>query len=190
MSSFKSELEEYEAHLSSFDTIHSINFLFCKLLSSMKEKLLSIEEVPTTREDLFAKAVMLKTIIERERRTGSRAQNNSNSSKQKGGKGKNKGQSQSQGPQQGQQQGRSNQNASNDHGRDTHAESKRKRKENSQDDGPTCYRCQRKGHYSYECTLESDGSGNQHTIAAVDATAESKKGQAPRAPRKRSKKDR
>ena len=93
VSSFKNELEKYETHLSSFDTIHSINFFFCKLLSSMKKKLLNIEKVSTIRKNLFAKIVMLKKIIERERRTDSRVQNNFNFFKQKEDKNKNKDQS-------------------------------------------------------------------------------------------------
>ena len=52
MSSFKNEFEKYEIHLSFFDTIHSINFFFCKLLSSMKKKLLNIEKMSTIRKNL------------------------------------------------------------------------------------------------------------------------------------------
>ena len=172
MSSFKNEFEKYETHLSSFDTIHSINFFFCKLLSSMKKKLLNIEKMSTIRENLFAKIVMLKKIIERERRTNSRVQNNFNFFKQKENKSKNKNQSQSQNQQQNQQQNRFNQNAFNNHERDTHAKSKRKRKKNFQNDESTCYRCQRKNHYFYECTFESNESNNHHIIVVVDVIVE------------------
>ena len=127
MSSFKNEFEKYETHLSFFDTIHSINFFFCKLLLSIKKKLLNIEKMSTIKKNMFAKIVMLKNIIERKRRTNSCAQNNFNF-KQKKNKSKNKNQFQSQNQQQNQQQNRFNQNVFNNHERDTHAKSKRKRK--------------------------------------------------------------
>ena len=47
VSNFKSELKEYEIHLSSFEKMHKINFFFCKLLSFLKEKLLNIEKMST-----------------------------------------------------------------------------------------------------------------------------------------------
>ena len=184
VSGFKSELEEYEAHLPPFEEVHRVNFFFCKLLPSLKEKLLGIGEVPTTREDLFAKAIMLEKTLERERRTGGNSSNNPNSNNRKGGKGKNKAQQQSQ----QQQQGQSNQNTSNDNGRNTRAGSKRKRQGEEDISKVQCYGCGRMGHYKSSCAFKSEWPAYEASVAAVEANAGLKNNQASLTPRKRSKK--
>ena len=100
MSNFKNELKKYEFHLFSFEKIHKINFFFCKLLSFLKEKLLNIEKMSTIKKNLFAKIIMLKKILKRERRTNDYSFNNSNFNNNKKDKNKNKIQQQFQQQQQ------------------------------------------------------------------------------------------
>ena len=185
VSDFKSELEEYEIHLPSFEKVHRINFFFCKLLSSLKEKLLSIEKMPTTREDLFAKTIMLKKTLKRERRTNDNSANNPNSNNKRGDKGKNKTQQQFQ----QQQQDQSNQNTSNDNERNTRARSKRKRQGEEDIFKMQCYDCDRMSHYKSSCAFKSKWSTYETSVVAVEANAESKNNQASQTPRKRNKKD-
>ena len=100
MSNFKNKLKEYEIHLFSFEKMHKINFFFCKLLSFLKEKLLNIEKMSTIRKNLFAKIIMLKKILKRERRTNDNLFNNSNFNNKREDKNKNKIQQQFQQQQQ------------------------------------------------------------------------------------------
>ena len=90
MSNFKNELKKYEIHLFSFEKMHRINFFFCKLLSFLKKKLLNIEKMSTIKENLFAKIIMLKKKLKRERCTNDNSFNNSNFNNKRKDKNKNK----------------------------------------------------------------------------------------------------
>ena len=152
MSNFKSELKEYEIHLFSFEKMHRINFFFCKLLSSLKKKLLNIEKMSTTRENLFAKIIMLKKTLKRERRTDDNSFNNSNFNNKKEDKSKNKIQKQFQ----QQQQNQFNQNIFNDNERNTCARNKRKRQEEENIFKMQCYDCDKMSHYKSNCAFKSE----------------------------------
>ena len=151
MSNFKNELKKYEIHLFSFEKMHKINFFFCKLLSFLKKKLLNIEKMSTIKKNLFAKIIMLKKILKRERRTNDNLFNNSNFNNKKENKNKNKIQQQFQ----QQQQIQFNQNIFNDNERNTRAKSKRKRQEKENIFKMQCYDCDKMNHYKNNCAFKS-----------------------------------
>lgn len=58
VSAFKTYLEELEGYMSMLSEEHKINFFLVKFKPELKDKILSIDNVPNNREEIFAKAFM------------------------------------------------------------------------------------------------------------------------------------
>ena len=181
VSVFKAYLEEIERELPPFDEYHRAMLFLAKLTPVLKNKLLTMGDVPNTREAILSKAIMQETTLGRTREGGG-----NHNSQQKGNKSSGHQSNRNQQSDKPRHPNNSGKGGKSGNHSEAQAQNKRTHAEMEDEKNNRCFGCHKPGHFHRDCPERNKWS--KATVARV-AAIDAKKDDAPPAPRRRSQKD-